>query len=116
MATEHSALCSVVPPGMLCFVRALILAFALVAVAPVDAVAASWLDQDPLANWNKMRAPVPEAPPPQGDPAILRGARSRSGYRAAPRIARWSRVADASGPGHDQWRHHHRPRRHLGGR
>jgi hypothetical protein len=54
---------------MLCSVRALILAFALVAVAPVGAVAASWLDQDPPANWNKMRAPVPEARPPQGDPA-----------------------------------------------
>ena len=62
-------MCSVVPPGMLCFVRALILAVALVAVAPVGAVAASWLDQDPPANWNTMRAPVPEASPPRGDPA-----------------------------------------------
>ena len=31
--------------------------------------AASWLDQDPPANWNKMRGPVPEAPPSQGEPA-----------------------------------------------
>jgi hypothetical protein len=50
-------------------VRALMLALALVIVAPAGAVAASWLDQDPPANWNTLRAPVPEAPPPQGDPA-----------------------------------------------
>ena len=50
-------------------VRALILALALIAVAPVGAAGASWLDQDPPANWNKMRGAVPEAPPSQGEPA-----------------------------------------------
>jgi len=54
---------------MLCLVRALLLALALVAVAPAGALAASWLDQELLTNWNTRRGPVPEAPLLQGDPA-----------------------------------------------
>jgi hypothetical protein len=37
--------------------------------AAAVAQTASWLDQDRPVNWNKMRAAVPKAPAPEGDPA-----------------------------------------------
>ncbi|HWM76258.1 MAG TPA: LppP/LprE family lipoprotein, partial [Methylomirabilota bacterium] len=70
MASEHSALCSVVPPGMLCFVLSVIMALSLLVVTPAAAApTASWLDEERPVNWNKMRAPVPEGPAADGDPA-----------------------------------------------
>jgi hypothetical protein len=57
---------------MLCPVLPVIMGLSFLLVtqaAAAVAQTASWLDQDPPANWNKMRAPVPEAPSPQGEPA-----------------------------------------------
>lgn len=59
---------------------AIVLTLAGCAAAPVARIPGAWLDA-PLAGWNRPGAPVPAAPPPQGDPPAL--GRCRDAVRAA---------------------------------